>query len=79
MVVLSAERLHDLLAVVAVPWARLGGDPFDLGVEQVDDGIDAVTAGALVGGLEEVEVSAHGTLQLVVRWLTGLGSPPAVG
>ncbi len=30
------------------------------GVEQVDDSVDAVTAGALVGGLEEVKVSAHG-------------------
>jgi hypothetical protein len=41
VVVLAAEGLQDLLAVVAVPRARLGGDPFDLGVEQVDDGIDA--------------------------------------
>jgi hypothetical protein len=31
------------------------------GVEQVNDGLDAVTAGALVGDLEQVEGSAHGT------------------
>jgi hypothetical protein len=43
VVVLVAEGLQDLLAVVAVPGARCGGEPFDLGVEQVDDGVDAVT------------------------------------
>jgi hypothetical protein len=43
VLVLAAEGLQDLLAVVAVPRARLGSEPFDLGVEQVDDGLDAVT------------------------------------
>jgi hypothetical protein len=61
VVVLAPEGLQDLLAVVAVPWARFGGEPFDLRVEQVDDGIDAVTVGALAGSLEEVEASAHGS------------------
>ena len=63
LVVLAAEDLQYLLTVMAVPPARCGGEPLDLWVEQVDDGVDAVTAGALVGGLEEVKVSAHGTLQ----------------
>jgi hypothetical protein len=43
VVVLATEGLQDLLTVMAVPWARGGGQPFDLGVEQVDDGVDAVT------------------------------------
>jgi hypothetical protein len=79
MAVLAAEGLQDLPAVVAVPPARLGGEPFHLGVEQVDDGVDAVTAGALVGGLEQGEGSAHGILQRVVGWLTGWWRRPAVG
>jgi hypothetical protein len=71
VVVLAAEGVQDLLTVVAVPGAWFGGQPLDVGVEQVDDGVDAVTAGALVGGLEQVKVSAHGTLQRVLPGSAG--------
>jgi hypothetical protein len=61
MLVLTAEGLKDLLTVMTIPRAGRGGQPLHPGVEQVDDGVDAVTAGALVGGLQQVEVSAHGS------------------
>jgi hypothetical protein len=66
VVVLAAEGLQDLLTVVAVPRAGCGGQPLDLRVEHVHDGVDTVTAGALVGGLQEVEVLAHGSSNGIV-------------
>jgi hypothetical protein len=52
VLVLAAEGLQDLLTVGAVLGSRCGGEPLDLGIGQVDDGVDATTTGTMVGGLE---------------------------